>query len=867
MRERKRISRCQAITTLAALSVLTVAISAVPQHSQPILDVAEEQSIRGQDSPEAHRHLEPRRKPPSINRAKRINALPPVLTNMNQSTVLQYKQPTQPVHQKKQRPFYPSLKTGTCLNDNNYPDYYLYDVKTYFFQSPQECCEIHFGNTVGKKGGGILKAGGLGKCLAAISGSRSVDDMTKMMPVVGSLGSQQPGMKTPGGGHAMFNAAKTGKMSLAGSSGAMDLRYSEPIIDAGSSVKMLPDPKSMGGSKPDKEPQHPGKKMFPKPPMAHWSSSTVSKKGEKTNGHKGSNPAGKKMPPKMYPRPMMPNEPASMEKSGKIESMPGSSFWSSPEMNEMPTSPSWGPDSKTSKLPEMKQMMPPDMPDSYKKSNKYVMPPKRPPPPGLKESQGWNQSWNRPPPHPEMQAKSGKAKSHKSSKSKSSKSKSGKAKSGSPWWDDYTSSPTYMPTEGNDAYHMGWMGGGGTLPHQMPGGRPGYGKPGYGKSGNMRPEYGKPPSKPGHMRPNGNWWGSQQQQPEKPVNKPDWGGGKPSGEKPIKEKPGYWWGGQQSRPERPYWGETWEKPGWGEGSKPISGSSTGWGNSGASSGKPGWGNGWGGTSWGGWGYDGGWNLSNKPDRGQGWGSGWWGGWGGASKPPMASVSSSSPTTKPTGLFPTETLQPTNAPYKSPSFSPTIGVSTYAPTKFVIPTYSPTPDSSTYSPTPVSLTVFPTPGLSTYEPTSFTYSPTEATYYPSVVDSFPTLNPTLVPSDNGDKTPSPDSSGGIPGIPTFSPTITPTEEGADTPSPTSEAMELCVWGSASSAGSDVVEYLLVPESTGLFGVDVSAGSKYSLIIQGSGLVSASGYIDDFDNYHGHLGISTDDLQKVRLNYCG
>ena len=331
------------------------------------------------------------------------------------------------------------------------------------------------------------------------------------------------------------------------------------------------------------------------------------------------------------------------------------------------------------------------------------------------------------------------------------------------------------------------------------------------------------------------------------MNKPEWGGGKPSGEKPVKEKPGYWWGGQPSKPERPKWGESWEKPGWNGGHKPSSGSKPGWGAS-----KPGWENGWGGNSWGSWGSNGGWNVSNKPDWGHGWGSSWWGGWGGASKPPAQSTS---PTTKPTGLFPTETLQPTNAPYKSPSLSPSIGVTTYEPTEFIIPTYSPTPGLSTYD---------PTPGLSSYVPTSSTYSPTEATYYPSVVDSFPTLNPTLTPTVTGDKTQSPE--GGILGIPTFSPTITPTGEGVDTPSPTSESLELCIWGSTSSSGSDpesVGDEMIVPFPTGMFGVDASAGSKYSLIAQMSGIVAASGYIEDLNNYHGHLGIRPEDLQKVRL----
>jgi hypothetical protein len=99
------------------------------------------------------------------------------------------------------------------------------------------------------------------------------------------------------------------------------------------------------------------------------------------------------------------------------------------------------------------------------------------------------------------------------------------------------------------------------------------------------------------------------------------------------------------------------------------------------------------------------------------------------------------------------------------------------------------------------------------------------------------------------------------MPTFSPTAMPTPEGDNTPRPTPEPLELCVWGSAYSSGQvDEGAVISVPFSTGVTGVDASAGSKYSLLVTASGVVMASGQVD-LDNYHGHLGIQTDDLVQV------
>jgi hypothetical protein len=954
MADPKRSTR-QAIATLTALSVLTVAVNA-HQHPQSLINATNDIS---------HRHLEPRRKPPKVDRAKRMNALPPIIINTGTNTlpINTLQQHSAPIIQTNQSPYYPSLSAGTCLNDNNYPDYYLYDVKSYFFHSPKECCERHFGNSVGTKGGGMLQVGGVTQCLVGVGVMPG--EMTKMLPVMSGLEelqTQQLGMKTATGGNTLFMEAKAGKMEMPGSSGvtassglypgnmggnamingqmtvpggtpALPGQYPEPSASSGKSGKIFGQPpSSVGSGKSDKMyeqpsssmgsgksgksvqvPQHSGK-LFSKPTISHSPTGAVVK-GDKMNGWKGSNPTGKPTPSKTNPKPMTPNasppppSSSSMKNSGKNHVMPGSS--------------SWGSDSKTSKPPEMSQMppkqLPPGLNDASKTSNKYVMPPKRPPPPELAEYQGWNYDRSQPSYSEMPHSKSGKAKSHKSAKAKSAKSKAGKAKASAPWWgggdDDYTYSPTYMPTESDDRYQMGWMGGGLGQQNNMPGDKPGNSQPGGAMPGNMRPnvsgwggqypaqekpkpEWGGSSSsgaKPTGNTP-GNWWGGQQSGQEMP--NPGWGGSSainPSGGKPPGINPSSWWGGQQAAPQGP-------KPGWGgsssansSGGKPSQtsgkhwGSDQGywwgdeqpkpqWGGSSAtnpSGGKPGhwWGGqqtkperphpGWGGmtSTWGAWNtpaWGNSWWGSESAHAGSqlgsgwnSWGNGnlWWGnsGGGSGSKVPIPSMptskpSTSAPTAKPTGLFPIETIQPTNSPVviKLPTYSPiSQGIPTYSPSN-PFPTYSPTPAGSTYSPTPAGNTHEPSPSSATYLPT-----PSKNSYVPTgTSEKFPTFSPT--------------GEGGTPA---------PTDE--TTPSPTSEPLELCVWGSAYSSGlEDEGDVLSVPFSTGIYGVHASAGSKYSLIVEASGSAFASGYIEDLNSYHGYLGVQQEDLQQVRLiSSCG
>lgn len=705
----KRASKGQTVvTTLATLSLLTAAIT------------AQQQSFNSTQPSSHHRKLleTPRRKPPNaINHANRKNALPPIQQQQQQ----QYASSS---HPGKRIPYYPSLTSGTCLNDTNYPNYYLYDVSLYFFTSPRECCTMHFGKSVNSRGGGMLKAGGVDACLALLdggssrnSGGKSSYNPTKirggygMLPREDSNG-MNPSMKKSGSGSRHPGMRLPKKPPMPGS-------------DYGH------------GSNPGYS-QHPGMRLPKKPPMTGWSGSV---KGD--NNGMTSNPLGKKMPPKMYPmKPHDKSTATSMEsKTGKSELTGSASSWYS--SNGMMMSP----DSKTFKAPpspEMKMTFP------------YRMPPKRPPPPGWND--GVYHSSNEL--YSEVKAmpygKSGKGAKSKSSKSKSGKSKAGKSKA-TYYWDNDTSSPTYMPTT-----YDAWF------------------------------DYGNGPN---HVKP-------EQPKPDKP--KPGWGGGKPGGG--VDNMPGYLWGGQHPKPERPKpnWGGG--KPGGGVDNMPDIGYKPGWG----SSSKP-WGGDWG--LWGkpDWGHNGGWN--SKPD----WGSGWEGGWGGSKKPVESMPSSKpiilSPTTKPTGLFPPETPRPSTSPTSQPSGSPTNklteGIPTYSPTN-PFPTYAPTPTGSTYPPTP-----------------SGTYPPT--TYIPTVI-----------------------------GVPTFTPTIAPT--GDETPMPTEQRTEVCRWGSATFSLKESGAITEI-EPTGFTGIDISAGSKYSIIVESSGLTQASGYIEDLDKYRGHFGVPLEFLQQV------
>ncbi|KAL3794288.1 hypothetical protein HJC23_012413 [Cyclotella cryptica] len=807
MWDSNRSTRQFVMATIASLSMFTAAISAQQQHSQSLSNVSHYDILlsdgRSYPMTDAIRELTPRRRPPNVDRAKRMHALPPMITKTNNvlNTIQQTETP-RPIR-KKQSPYYPSIQSSTCLNDNNYPDYYLYDIKSYFFQSPQACCERHFGKSVGKKGGGMLRDGGVDQCLAALTVGE-----TRMIPLMGGVDMSDRKRVTPKnfGSPAMtmegrdgaLNGAKTGKASFPGSSGAATppKMYPEHTVPIGSgkAEKMLSRPDSLMGSSTSV-------KMFQKPHVPHSTTLAGAGKSDNNNASKGSVLSGDVLSSRKFPKP--PAIQSASTPRGSANKMSG--YMQSDKSNKlvpMYGSSSLGADSQTFKSAQNKEsgMTIENMPQQnhpvsglgypYKKSNKYLMPPKRPPPPELDEGPAWiNPGWNQPPPPPlysEWQhpyAKSAKAKSFKSGKAKSAKSKAGKLETGSPWWGagswwggwqdsrPHTYSPTYMPTMSDDTWQSGWLGGGGSSNGQQnpkPGGKPGSG--GYGSG------------KPGAMPPHSNW--GQPGKPEEPVYNPGWGA---SGTSPA-------WGAWQTPMQ---WGNSW------------------WGSDSVHHGSQ---------------LGSGWNS---------WGNAWWGGgWGGSLPKPSIPTAkpimlTPKPTPKPTGLFPTETPQPSSA---IPTYSPTVSLPTYSPSGG-IPTYSP----STAATLPLT--------NGTYSPTGKTYepSPTSTTFAPTpTTSSYPPTGATLFPSSGG--------------IPTFSPTQTPTETGDKTLPPTMPPQDLCAWGSGDSFGEQGGGDVLVPLPTDITGIDASAGSKYSLVVAANGVAYSSGFIEDMDTYHGHLGIRPQDLEK-------
>ncbi|KAL7518036.1 hypothetical protein ACHAWX_002900, partial [Stephanocyclus meneghinianus] len=761
-----------------------------------------------------------------------MNALPPMMIKAsNVVNTIPQKETTRPIR-KKQSPYYPSIQLSTCLNDNKYPDYYLYDIKSYFFSTPQECCEHHFGKSVGIKGGGMMRNGGLDQCLAALP-----DGMTQMIPLTSGVGISagkrvtQTNLGLPAmvmeSGDGVLNGSKTGKASFPGSSAAE------------TPLKMNPEQTiPMGSGKADKIDSRPASlmdtskssKTFQKHPVPHLTALKAAGSNANGNASKGSVQSGEVLSSRNFPKqPVMPNASSSMssakkmigsmqsEKKSKIFPMYGSSSLGS-DSTASKTALSRENGMAIENVPQRQHPLS-GLNDLYKDRNKYVVPQKRPPPPELDEGPTWiDPGWNQPLPpplHSEWQhpyAKSGKTKSFKSGKAKSSKSKAAKLKIGSPWWgagilwggwqdnEPYTSTPTYMPTLSDDAWQSGWMGGGGSSNGQT-----------YPKPGGQLGSAGTGGGKPGYMPPN-NW--GHPGKPERPVTNPGLGG---SATSPM-------WGSWHTPVQ---WGNSW----WGSESV-HHGSQLG-------------------SNWNSWG--------NAWDNA--WGNAWWGGgWGGSHVPipstPTAKpiMITQKPTPKPTGLFPTETPEPSSA---IPTFSPTYSLPTYSPSGG-FPTYSPSstatllptngtypPTGETYAPSPTSTTFAPTPITSTYPPTGATTAPTGMTYAPTGATYAPT-GATLSPTGGG--------------IPTFSPTVTPTEADDTTLPPTMPPQDLCVWGSGDSFGEQSGNDILVPLPTDRSGIDASAGSKYSLIVAANGVAYSSGFIEDMGAYHGHLGIRPQDLEK-------
>lgn len=90
------------------------------------------------------------------------------------------------------------------------------------------------------------------------------------------------------------------------------------------------------------------------------------------------------------------------------------------------------------------------------------------------------------------------------------------------------------------------------------------------------------------------------------------------------------------------------------------------------------------------------------------------------------------------------------------------------------------------------------------------------------------------------------------LPTYSPTSAEPEQ------PTLATLKY-YWGSLESLG-DTGESA-TPEGRGTIAVDVSAGSKHSIIVLPDGSAQSAGYIDSLNDYNGHLGRGNDVTQGL------
>ena len=104
-------------------------------------------------------------------------------------------------------------------------------------------------------------------------------------------------------------------------------------------------------------------------------------------------------------------------------------------------------------------------------------------------------------------------------------------------------------------------------------------------------------------------------------------------------------------------------------------------------------------------------------------------------------------------------------------------------------------------------------------------------------------------------------------PTISPTASPTDPKTDpptiltTPAPTvssRDGQDLFLWGAPKTVGldaDDVLKPLFVEDQDG---IDISAGSQYSLIVLADGSALSAGLVESLDNYQGYLGLEEQDV---------
>ena len=105
-------------------------------------------------------------------------------------------------------------------------------------------------------------------------------------------------------------------------------------------------------------------------------------------------------------------------------------------------------------------------------------------------------------------------------------------------------------------------------------------------------------------------------------------------------------------------------------------------------------------------------------------------------------------------------------------------------------------------------------------------------------------------------------GGASAVPTFSPSVSamdvtyaptyvPTYGGSA--APTQDGLTFWFWGGPEAVGQESNVDVTTPIEVGSDIIHSSAGSKYSIIVLESGQALTAGYIDDLDEYSGHLGV--------------
>lgn len=143
--------------------------------------------------------------------------------------------------------------------------------------------------------------------------------------------------------------------------------------------------------------------------------------------------------------------------------------------------------------------------------------------------------------------------------------------------------------------------------------------------------------------------------------------------------------------------------------------------------------------------------------------------------------------------------------------------------------------------------------------SGTYPPNKAPSLSPIVDEtlFPTFSPT------------PGSSKQVSVTPTVQSSLAPSDSSSSGPTAlVSSALptvagspiqgEMHYWGASGSLGKTPPDLILSPLSSGIVVANISAGSKYSILVLPNGTASSAGFIESVDDYHGHLGVRGDEI---------